>query len=908
MLLLAVSVIFLLFVNRIDSAPFSTIQNQLNRCPLVGYSATGNNSCETHSIKIESLVVCPAEYTWDGVACKPTPCSKQKKEIIVQNITTLTLPKILPAETLCIEGFVWDGVQCSKTVTEDPNCPETYNLSADGVCEHIVQGFCPSDYELINGQCLSDFELAVQCPIDYNWNGNFCIHTVPSCPNGYNLSNGVCEKVISGYCPLNTVLSDGKCVQHQLLNVQCPAGYAWNGNRCTHMYTVTCMDGFTLVNNKCVKVATAEPIYVCPNGTKLIGNQCIGLSKPQTPSCPDDYQWEQETHQCTIVPQLPTCLEGFYLKNNICENNSTIVPSCPDLYKYENGKCVSSSHVPLCPDHFNLTKDNWCESNMTIIVDGNKSGNNCPNNICEPITTEPFCHDGYVLLDHLCQNNLTLVPANPVCPDIYEFENGQCVPLPQPPICPTGFIFTGNYCERNQTISPPEPICPPAYKWNDIQCILVPHLPFCNGDFHLIDGFCESNKTHFPDDKNQCAPLYNFVNGLCIPLKQLPDICHGDFVLIDNFCQPNCTAITPKPEIVCPPNSTLEAGQCNPPSKLEQCPDGYIVVNNHCEKIDISIGVPPPPFECPPNKIWKDNQCLSENDCPAGLTWKNNECQLVENDIEVHRPGPPCPEGQKRENGNCVSIEEPPLTTTQPSPVWPIKKCPFGYTQIFSGLCVKTVAKCPEGYVFIKNACYPKETITINREPEIAPRPESDCSNCNFVQHIFNNNTIDQPRTIVINNENNVYLHTNDGTVRKLEIVQKHNNQSDNFKNETTIHHNHVEDIDNEKIVTNGPDTETISGEQEIDVENVTENCCEVITPRQCKQDGAQWTCFHRKYQRCGSFCTQPRIYLRPRKFTYRSPILVLPPPSSRFLKIMSGTRKRLGSLGKLLFNYFFFV
>lgn len=725
-------------------------------------------------ISMKPFARCPEGQQLDAYSrtCKITIMTTEQKcpfameSVAVQRAsivaTSQSIP--MPAETTCNEGYTWNGWQCIELISVEAQCAENYHF-VDGTCQSIRQGYCPDNFQLIDSQCIYKSEINVQCPLNHTWDGEMCVHTIPSCPYGYSLTGGVCQKTSSGYCPSNTQLVNGVCVLRETSSVQCSDGFDWNGSECVHSVYYRCDAGYQLLNGRCVKEVTHSPIYNCPNGTRLSGTMCIPL-------------------------------QNF----------------CPIGYSYSNEECVV---ISLCPPGF-VHKDNRCVRSK------------CPPNRPNYLPVLPTCPEGYVLLNRTCfKYSVPLVipgmPINPgtpetvapipACPNHYQLENGTCVSTEnesEHPVilyCPAEFLLQGDLCIRVTTPSqPPTLNCANGYVFRSGVCISVStgQPPSTNGTIVIT---CPENSI-------------TFSNGTCIQIN-----VHQNDTHIDN----------------------------------RPCLPGFKVsLNSSCE-VDTDITI----YPC-------QNGTISN--------WNNGSCIFDHTKVPVNNGtvvvGGVCPDGFTVLNGTCVQV------------ITKLPRCPFGFTLRRNGMCTKTVPVCQIGYKFKGNACYPIRSLQ-TMPPSIHPddgvitnttdgknSTTIHCSGtgCEITNTIHINNTVYQPSNVVTKNENNVIVNMwSDGQL----VSVTRNNETIFYSTTGRPSVNH--DTDEE-------DMQTSSAAPAIDVER----CCEIVSPRQCKETDGEWHCYHRRYHRCGKFCTQSTVQLAPRRSRYRQPVLVMPPAPPRYWRLMS--------------------
>lgn len=736
-------------------------------------------------ISMKPLARCPEGQYLDAYSrtCKITITTTEQKcpfaveSVAVQrtSIVATSQSSPMPAETTCSEGFTWNGWQCLELISVEAECAENYHF-IDGTCQSIQQGYCPDNFQLIGSQCIYKSEINVQCPLNHTWDGEMCVHTIPSCPYGYSLTNGVCQKTTSGYCPSNTQLVNGVCVLRETSNVQCTTGFDWNGSECVHSVYYKCDAGYQLLNGRCVKEVTHSPIYNCPNGTRLSGTMCIPL-------------------------------QDF----------------CPIGYSYSNEECVV---ISLCPPGF-VHKDNRCVRSK------------CPPSRPSHLPVLPTCPDGYVLLNRTCfKYSVPLViPGNPITPGTPE----TVAPIPA---CPNQYVLQNGTCVSTENESE------------------HPVILYCPAEFLLQGDLCIRVTTPTQPPTLICAIGYVFRSGVCVSVSTgQPPTTNGTIV------------------VTCPDNSiTFSNGTCM-----------QINVNENDTQIDSRPCLPG--FKVSLNSTCVVDTEITINPCQNGTisTWNNGSCIFDHTNVPVNNGTVvvgKCPEGFAVLNGTCVQV------ITKPP------RCPFGFTLRRNGICTKTVPICDIGYKFKGNACYPIPA----RQTEPPSNPDNGhntnstdgknstivhCSGegCDITNTVHINNTIHQPNNVVTTNENNVIVNLwSDGqlvsvTRNNETIFYPTTDRTSVSTDDTTERH---DSRAKEETVEEGMQTSSAAPVAD------DERCCEVVSPRQCRKESDGWHCYHRRYHRCGKFCTQSTVQLAPRRSRYRQPVLVMPPAPPRYWRLMS--------------------
>lgn len=262
--------------------------------------------------------------------------------------------------------------------------------------------------------------------------------------------------------------------------------------------------------------------------------------------------------------------------------------------------------------------------------------------------------------------------------------------------------------------------------------------------------------------------------------------------------------------LICPRGFKInEEGVCSRVTR--RCPADAVMVKGKCHRTDI--------FEqptCPPGSIHNGIQCVPyqpDDDCQSGNYKVNGQC------IPIPGVDPPektenyptqtrCPSGFNPYNNQCY-------------------RCPQNFN-LCEDRCVKSGQSCNSAKlpdIIINN--YPRSQGTAGGAPNIVNLIEP------INNTIININNITHPVTLHNLVENNIYIYNDvqcrDGSIRTVIT-----------KNNETI--NGCVDVDTE----DDSEKTTSSGVEGSDDET-PEKCCEVVTPRQCKQrDTNEWMCTHR--------------------------------------------------------------
>lgn len=289
--------------------------------------------------------------------------------------------------------------------------------------------------------------------------------------------------------------------------------------------------------------------------------------------------------------------------------------------------------------------------------------------------------------------------------------------------------------------------------------------------------------------------------------------------------------------------------------------------------------------KCPPNTILYNGQCIQTTlNCPEGSYPHNNQCYRHQTSFPVPLPSPPY---YPQPMPQPLPLPIQPLPQPMPPTNYP-SICPDGF-QYLNGRCYR----CPQGYTFCNNQCVRRSSacssynpgssssnndrhITINiipktnNNPSIVQQapPQKSYNIVNNIEPINNTvinvNNITNPVHLNNINTNNIFVYTEtecrDGSIRTVMV-----------KNNETINGC----VDMEQTNTNDQGT----NENEADDSEGSRKCCEIITPKQCRQNSNKWICASKKYRYCGNFCIAPKMYLRTTVPSYQQQVLTMPPP-----------------------------
>lgn len=814
---------------------------------------------------------------------------------LILNCVKLNVP------TQCSFGEFFNGTNCIILIHTN-GAGNNNGIGGAVTLPNFTPNPIPPDW---NGHHPLPTPIPAHCPSGYQWDGRVCHASHPDCPSNYKWNGVACSLEELSTLPIVTPGSVTEPLEKPLIvfsrpphivttekpssyppKPKCYLDYEWNGRICVKNVSIptNCPPNYSLADNKCQHVVTGN----CPRGYRLQNSQCVG-DRVYPVDCPPNYTWNGES--CVNV--VNACPLGYKLTADGSQCERSVTGSCPIGTYLENNRCIGRNVANIeCPSGYRL------------------NGNEC-------IQYTSVCQPGYHLINNKCEQILTAHPVpNQSCAAGFEFINGECVSLERK--CPNGYRLNGNICIEIA------PSCPTGYEYNshDSTCIQLR-----------------------PPTTPPPPPL---ISSTYAP----PVICPGGYLLVNNRCVPATPSSRPSPQPKCPKHYSLNGSFCvfsglfEPPDGLPvfikpTCEDGFVFNIDECVR-SIEDHNNRPGFMTP--------------HCPRGYRYDafNNKC-LATN--AIYRPSvvdPICLNGFILVRDQCLAQYNPPIgvpVTARPLPHTPTV-CPFGYTWS-NNICIPIQAVCPAGYIFYGNACYLKptphpevingnvqiQTSTENTywEPNVSYIPPK-CPTCDQNK----NQTQEISITTVINNNNTIYnpinIVTNHSNAFEVRIYRGENNvvtSSSMCSGGVQIKR------DNETIYQpfgencTQPTVQVIQGTQETQPDKPQQNefqqaqsvynqttdsnefliegeeeeekeeevpCCEIVSPRQCKRmagtgDDTEWICYHRKFRRCGTFCTQPKIYLKPRRVIYIEPVLIMPPPSTRWIKNMNRSN-RLNAIG----------
>lgn len=816
-------------------------------CPAGYHKSNETGNCV---LRVEFRVDCPQQHEWEDNQCvHRVPSCKPPYQLVNGSCVNL-----VPGN--CPVGTELENNVCVRTQTTVVQCFDGFELIG-GECRKRGLVFCQPDFELIDGQCVRQQTArpVYECPANMRLDGVMCVSRVQTCPVGYVLNGTQCvNETIS--CPAGAHLNaDGRCVRSECLPVQprCDDGFVLENGVCFLVRPVEpqqpqCTSDEIQVNGSCIRrCRTLEP--QCPAGTYLEENVCLlvngGRDERRPPVCQDGFvlnqNWCVHVHpQCVII--LPECVPGFELHaDGQCVRKVIVVPVvCPPGFVAQGAQCIR--HSVTCP-----SGSAWQNGRCVPLQYDCIAGFVLINGRCTPIGGVVVlpCPPGTVNVSGVCTATATVVVVRPdgTCPAGHHLNGTVCTPDYLPPTCRPGDVLVNGWCvpdRRSPTSLPTPSICLDGYELRNGTCYQVGVPPYCPPGYRIHNALC------------YCPDSYPWANAT----QQRNDT------------QP--PSATPQPPTVVVPVS------CPPERPIR-------LANGTCAPANTTSSV------CPPGYVFDARDALchlssgsSSSGGPGGSPGDGGNCTT--NITPSLRPNATCPHSNVIIECTTGQYYNATLGNCVPKP----RVCPPGFYQKSVGVCAPIRFECPPGFYFTNGACYPRESA------ENASK--SNCTSCSHNDNCCGNSgsgnenivhtvtIVDRPVNVVTNNENNVNVHVYENG-RKVRIHR--NNETTEIEAPTDIDaddndaNGHDDDADGHDggIIVDEDNNTPLDNDDAQQAETPTANCCVVVSPRKCVQTGDQWDCTHRETQRCGSFCTRPKIYLIPRRTEYRRPVLVMRPP-----------------------------
>lgn len=373
---------------------------------------------------------CPSGYTLDKNACVKTD--------------------VIPNTQGCPTGYAFNGSTnlCSKTIVigAAESCLEGYSV-INNVCQKNITApitSCDSGFEEKNGRCYKVLAITKTCPTGYTNNSGTCeyVDTVAKserCPDTYVLNgNNDCERTLE-VDAYQSCTTDGFNIVNGVCEKVIEAEFS------------TCLSGYDLVNGECYLVTDKQDF--CPDGYRLSADESICEKTAiveSTQVCPDE--WENLGTHCEwrhSYAAEATCPSGYLLNNARCEQFVTEkVNECqPNQINHDNDTCGIYNYVsPSCPPGTTFNND-ACYVENTVAKNRCEDGFIYSSGSCyEVVNKEQTCPNGMILDE---------IAGQPSCKEVVSILS-----------CPNGFSDNGSgKCAKDGLLATEKDYCPDGATW-----------------------------------------------------------------------------------------------------------------------------------------------------------------------------------------------------------------------------------------------------------------------------------------------------------------------------------------------------------------------------------------------------------------------------------------------------------
>lgn len=290
------------------------------------------------------------------------------------------------------------------------------------------------------------------------------------------------------------------------------------------------------------------------------------------------------------------------------------------------------------------------------------------------------------------------------------------------------------------------------------------------------------------------------------------------------------------------------------------------------------------------NEKWNGSDCiLSHAMCPGGYQWNGNDACVMQLSLRTHAlvPLPPDKKCKHAQNAQSTTTPATTTTTTSSSAILPIfitsPSCSFGFIWE-NNECQKSLPICPENYVYLDGECHLKSIDSFVDGNKWLQKPTNlkkfDSSSAQIL-------SIPKPSISSLFGSS---LHSKAKNSKIDSIDPNKWLQKPSFEIDESVK---FEPIESDLTV------------DEIAISSLHDQpCCIISSPRICRQISPKiknrWQCFHHTNQRCGSFCSKSKVFLRPQKSIYSAPLLIMPPAPHRLSKLLQRLSSRDKNIGKI--------
>lgn len=280
--------------------------------------------------------------------------------------------------------------------------------------------------------------------------------------------------------------------------------------------TKDCPNGSKLIGKQCVTRDIIQPDLVCPSGARLLNGECASFARANR-VCPKGANLSAGRCFATVVvPASFTCDRGE-LKDKQCRLVTEAPPACPPGYKQRNSQCIRfTAQQKFCKSTYQLQGKECvragsfvpspiCPLNMTLI-----ENEKCMKTVSIP----PHCSDGFALIGDECIREVSRVLLP--CPKGFSGFGDQCHSAQKSttrPVCPSRFTLdSSRHCVQEiRGLS----TCPPgSRRRSSDQCeSTVSKIPVCDSSDELVDGHCKH--TTIQPSKLECFAGYSLIHDKC---------------------------------------------------------------------------------------------------------------------------------------------------------------------------------------------------------------------------------------------------------------------------------------------------------------------------------------------------------------------------------------------------------
>ena len=401
---------------------------------------------------------------------------------------------------------------------EDGNIKDT--IKGNNKDNLIQTGSCDCGDEI---NC-NIYEVPTKCTTEYTY--EFVKYNI-SCPEGYILNNGTCQRVTNdttnaqeNWSEGTTKVTDAKKNDGDYHKVY--TDYLISGGK----ETKYCEKG-TLMGDYCYEYSEKiiKEIVSCPDGYVREGNACYKhaeLIKESESYCPSGY--EKKNNACykyadLITDETESCPSGYTLSNGMCYKyaepiKNTTGKTCPSGYTQSgsgnNITCYKTTEPKksYSPWGNPVREYSTTKPESTYETDTEKKVLMGTNTI-KGVTTYNYAiyrrTVSYTCSNGTLQNGKCYIYTSPIggsttytCPSGYTQDGNTCYIAKRPTTssnsyCPYGYTRSGNTCyKKTDLIYSSDSHCPAGYTRNGNDCYIKTDL-IRKTESSCPSGFTETN-------------------------------------------------------------------------------------------------------------------------------------------------------------------------------------------------------------------------------------------------------------------------------------------------------------------------------------------------------------------------------------------------------------------------------